>query len=118
MEDCPVGEKSVLEIGCGIGLASLVLNHCGVNITAIDYHSVVKAFLDENTHLNNDPDISFFHTSWNDQSPNILGLFDLIIGSDLLYEQEHPGNLTSFINQHAQKQSTVLIVDSRRGCSS
>jgi predicted nicotinamide N-methyase len=118
MEDYPVEGKSVLEIGCGIGLASLVLNHRGVNITATDYHPEVKAFLDENTHLNKDPDISFVRTSWQDHLPNALGLFDLIIGSDLLYEQGHPENLASFINQHAQKRSSVLIVDPRRGYSS
>lgn len=118
MEDYPVNGKSVLEIGCGIGLASLVLNHRGVNITATDYHPEVKSFLDENTHLNKDPDISFVRTSWDDHLPNDLGLFDIIIGSDLLYEQEHPENLASFINQHAQKESSVLIVDPRRGYSS
>jgi len=118
MEDYPVGEKSVLEIGCGIGLASLVLNHRGANITATDYHPEVKAFLDQNTHLNKDPDISFVRTSWDDQLPNALGLFDFIIGSDLLYEQEHPENLALFINRHAQKQSTVLMIDPRRGYSS
>lgn len=118
MEDYPVDGKSVLEIGCGIGLASLVLNHRGANITATDYHPEVKAFLDENTHLNKDPDISFVRTSWDDHLPNALGLFDLIIGSDLLYEQEHPENLASFINRHAQKKSSVLIVDPRRGYSS
>lgn len=118
MEDYPGSGKSVLEIGCGIGLASLVLNHHGADITATDYHPEVKAFLNENTHLNRYPDISFVRTSWDDQLPNALGLFDFIIGSDLLYEQEHPGNLASFINRHAQKESTVLIVDPRRGYSS
>lgn len=118
MEDYPVGGISVLEIGCGIGLASLVLNHRGANITATDYHPEVKAFLDENTHLNKDPDISFVRTSWEDTLPNALGLFDFIIGSDLLYEQEHPEYLASFINRHAQKQSKVLIVAPHRGYSS
>jgi ETFB lysine methyltransferase len=118
MEDYPVGGKRILEIGCGIGLASLVLNHRGANITATDYHPEVKAFLDENTLLNKDPAISFVRTSWDDQLPNALGMFDFIIGSDLLYEQEHPEHLASFIDRHAQKQSTVLIVDPRRGYSS
>lgn len=118
MEDYPLGAKSILEIGCGIGLASLVLNHRGANITATDYHPEVKAFLDENTQLNQDPDISFVRTSWDDHLPNALGLFDFIIGSDLLYEQEHPENLASFISRHAQKKSTVLIVDPRRGYTS
>ena len=31
-------DKRVLEIGCGIGLASLVLHKMGADITASDYH--------------------------------------------------------------------------------
>ncbi len=115
MEDYSVGGKSVLEIGCGIGLASLVLNHRGANITATDYYPEEKAFLDENTHLNQDPNISFVRTSWDNHLANALGPFDFIIGSDLFYEHKHPGNLASLINRHAQEQSTVLIVDPRRG---
>lgn len=119
MEDYPVSGKSILEIGCGIGLASLVLNHRGANITATDYHPEVKGFLDKNTQLNEDPDISFVRTAWEDLLPSSpLGLFDLIIGSDLLYEQEHPKQLAAFIDQHAQKQCTVLIVAPQRGYSS
>mgnify|MGYP001827496448 CR=1 FL=1 len=104
MEKFPVSGKSVLEIGCGIGLASLVLSHRGVDITATDYHREVKAILNENTHLNRDQDISFVRTSWNDQLPNALGLFDVIIGSDLLYEQEHPGNLASSSTETSKRR--------------
>ncbi len=104
MEDYNIDGISILEIGCGIGLASLVLNHRGANITATDYHPEVKAFLDENTHLNKDPNISFIRASWEDRLTKALGQFDLIIGSDLLYEQEHPENLASFINRHAKKK--------------
>lgn len=118
MEDYPVDGKTVLEIGCGIGLASLVLNHRGADITATDFHPEVKAFLDENTHLNKDPDIAFVRASWDDPVPSTLGLFDLIIGSDLLYEQEHPEKLASFINRHAHNESLIFIVDPQRGYSS
>ncbi len=61
-----------------------------------DYPVGEKSVLDEKTRLNKTPDISFVHASWNDHSPNTLGLFDLIIGNDLLYEQEHPEQLASF----------------------
>ena len=115
MEDYPIVGKRILEIGCGIGLASLVLNHRGADITATDYHPEVKEFLNKNTQLNEDPDISFIRTGWEDQGVNTLGAFDLLIGSDLLYEPNNPGILASFINQHAQQRSTVIIVDPGRG---
>ncbi len=117
MVDHSVEGKRILEVGCGIGLASLVLNHCGADITATDYHPEAEAFLKANTILNNDPDISFVRTAWGDQDTKALGLFDLIIGSDLLYEEEHAKNLASFINQHSQNRCTVLIIDPGRGHS-
>ena len=85
----PIAGKRILEIGCGVGLASLVLNHRGADITATDYHPEANNFLKKNTHLNEDPDISFIRTGWEDLSPNTLGFFDLLIGSDLLYERNN-----------------------------
>jgi len=43
-----------------------------------------------------------------------LGQFDLIIGSDLLYEDEHAVLLAEFIERHANKKCTVIIVDPGR----
>lgn len=115
MEDYPIEGKRILEVGCGIGLASLVLNRRGADITATDYHPEVETFLEENTLLNKDPEISFVRTAWADEASKALGLFDLIIGSDLLYEDDHANILASFINQHSQNQCEVLIIDPVRG---
>jgi predicted nicotinamide N-methyase len=104
----------ILEVGCGLGLASLVLNHRHADITATDYHPEAGRFLLENTRLNNDADIPFVRTSWTDVVSD-LGRFDLIIGSDLLYEREHSSVLAGFIDQHAKPRCTVLITDPGRG---
>jgi 2-polyprenyl-3-methyl-5-hydroxy-6-metoxy-1,4-benzoquinol methylase len=104
----------ILEIGCGIGLSSLMLNQRHDDITATDYHPEVEAFLARNTLLNNNKSIAFERVDWaNDQSK--LGLFDLIIGSDLLYEDEHIKLLGYFIQQHANQKCEVIIVDPGRG---
>ena len=109
-----VDNLKILEVGCGIGLASLLLNHRRANITATDYHPEVGAFLDVNTELNGDPLIPFVRTGWADVSSS-LGQFDLIIGSDLLYEKEHAILLSDFIDKHALVKSEVIIVDPGRG---
>ncbi len=107
-------DKRILEVGCGIGLASVLLNHLQANITATDYHPEVEAFLQRNTRLNDDPMMPFVRTSWADSATNI-GTFDLIIGSDLLYEDEHVEQLARFIVQHCKPECTVILVDPGRG---
>ena len=104
----------VLEVGCGIALASLVLNHRQADITATDYHPEVEHFLLENVRLNKGKTIPFVRTGWEDEETG-LGEFDLVIGSDLLYEKSHIELLAGFIDQHAKPHCEVLLVDPGRG---
>jgi ETFB lysine methyltransferase len=98
MLDFDIVGKRVLEVGCGIGLSSLLLNKRDCDITATDYHPEAGKFLAHNVALNNDKAIPFKRLDWADMN-NDLGKFDLIIGSDLLYEQEHIELLSKFINR-------------------
>lgn len=106
--------KRILEVGCGIALSSLLLNQRNADITATDYHPEAGNFLIENTRLNHDKDIPFIRTDWADENTG-LGLFDMIIGSDLLYEAEHVDLLSNFINQHAKAICEVILIDPGRG---
>lgn len=110
----PVGTKRVLEVGCGIALSSLLLNKQKADITATDYHPEVGKFLLRNTLLNQDGPINYEQTNWSNKQDS-LGLFDLIIGSDLLYENEHIELLANFIQAHANKNCEVILVDPGRG---
>ncbi|GAB5518447.1 MAG: methyltransferase domain-containing protein [Rhodothermales bacterium] len=114
MYDYEIEGQRILEVGCGIGLSSLVLNHRLADITATDYHPEAEQFLKANTSLNQLRDIPFVRTNWNDPPTN-LGQFDIIIGSDLLYERGHPAQLAAFVNQHANQACTVLVTDPGRG---
>lgn len=114
MFDYQLDGQRILEVGCGIGLTSLVLNHRQADISATDYHPEVEGFLLENTRLNHDRTIPFIRTGWGDKKSN-LGLFDLIIGSDILYEREHVDLLSTFIDQHAKPKCEVILVDPGRG---
>ena len=114
MFDYAIDGKRILEVGCGIGLSSLVLNHRQADITATDYHPEAERFLKENVSLNRGNVIPFVRTGWADEDSG-LGRFDLIIGSDLLYESEHVELLTGFIEQHANAHCEVVIVDPGRG---
>ncbi len=109
-----ISGKRILEVGCGIGLASLLLNIRGADISAMDYHPSAEAFLDRNVELNDGERIPFLQANWDDLETD-MGTFDLIIGSDLLYEDEHAASLARFIAQHAAPCATVVLIDPGRG---
>lgn len=106
--------KRILEIGCGMALVSHLLNTLDADITALDIHPVTAGFLSRNAALNNCKPISFVNASWSDKLPD-LGDFDLILGSDVLYEPRHIETLAPFLNLHARSRSEVVIVDPDRG---
>jgi len=109
-----IAGKRILEVGCGIGLASLLLNGRHADITATDHHPEVAAFLAENVRLNGGEAIPFERIGWEDPEGD-LGLFDVIIGSDVLYERAHVAALVAFIEQHAEPSCEVVLVDPGRG---
>jgi predicted nicotinamide N-methyase len=114
MSDFAIKDKHILEIGCGIGLTSLMLNQRNADITATDYHPEAGSFLEQNVILNKGRAIPFVQTGWADDL-SALGKFDLILGSDLLYEDEHADLLSQFIHQHSKPHCEVIIVDPGRG---
>jgi predicted nicotinamide N-methyase len=114
MQDYDITGLRILEVGCGIGLSSLVLNERLADITASDYHPEAEVFLQYNARLNNSRPIPFFRSAWGESCAGIAK-FDLIIGSDLLYQPDHAGMLSGFINQHAKAACSVIIVDPQRG---
>lgn len=114
MQHFNIGGKRILELGCGMALSSLVLNTRHADITATDIHPYAGQFLADNVRLNNGRKIPFLRTSWNDDSAG-LGLFDVIIGSDVLYERQHILLLAKFIVQHAKPGCEVMLVDPGRG---
>ena len=106
--------KRILEIGCGIALSSIVLHKMGMDITASDYHPLAKSFLDQNIIDNHLSPILYQAGNWETDNP-LLGKFDLIIGSDILYEPAHPNSVSRFINQHTSENASVIIIDPNRG---
>ena len=111
--DFDIAGKRILEIGCGIGLPSMLLNHRHADITATDYHPEAESFLNFNSDLNNEKLILFFLTDWKNVNC-LMGKFDLIIGSDILYEQNHVELLSDFIQRHANTSCEVIVVDPGR----
>jgi predicted nicotinamide N-methyase len=114
MADYKKDSMRILELGCGMALSSLLLNKQHADITATDYHPETGKFLERNTRLNEDPPIAYERVDWAGGQDS-LGLFDLIIGSDILYEDQHVALLANFIENHSKPSCKVVIVDPGRG---
>jgi predicted nicotinamide N-methyase len=113
MSSLAIDGRSILEVGCGLGLSSMVLKRRQADITASDHHPLAEEFLRHNTDLNDLPPIVFRNAPWEGPNPT-LGRFDLIIGSDLLYEREHPALLAAFLARHAKPAAQVILADPGR----
>jgi predicted nicotinamide N-methyase len=108
--------KRILELGCGIGLASLVLQRRGADVVASDIHPQAEPFLAYNAALNELPALHYRQLRWDLPLPT-LGRFDAIIASDVLYEREQVALLGDVIERHARPAAEVVITDPGRGHS-
>ena len=119
-----VAGQRILEIGCGLALASLVGHRRGNDMTASDCHPLAAGFLAANLLLNRLPPMKYRHGPWREtapasdaepEAPAALGRYDLIIGSDVLYERDADAILAGFIARHTERKAEVWIVDPNRG---
>jgi predicted nicotinamide N-methyase len=114
-------DERILEIGCGLALASLVSHRRGADITASDCHPLSASFLTENLRLNQLAPMRYRHGHWSASTAHpqplelVEGRFDLIIGSDLLYEPDDSASLAGFIARHAAPGALIWIIDPDRG---
>ena len=116
MSTIEIQDKRILELGCGLALSSLVLHRRGADVLASDHHPLAPMFLARNAGLNGMSTPNYIDLPWA-VANTTLGLFDLIIGSDVLYERDHAALLAAMILRHATPNGCVIITDPGRGNS-
>jgi len=109
----PLRGQRVLEIGCGLGLPSLLCARHGAQVETMDHHPEVASLLARNCQRNQIKSLTFHLTSFQN-AKTLLGTYDLILGSDILYEPDLYPQLEDFILRHAGQKCQVLIADPGR----
>ena len=105
--------KRVLELGCGLGLPAMTAAKLGAtSVTASDFHPDNEAFFLNNARLNGLDDIAYHRLDW--RQPDLPRPFDLVIGSDLIYEKQMIAPLASCARQLCAPGGTFILADPGR----
>ncbi|MBI3541748.1 MAG: methyltransferase domain-containing protein [Deltaproteobacteria bacterium] len=106
--------KTVLELGCGLALPSLVAAKLGAKVTATDFHPEVPDFLARNVGHNALTDANLVYKNYDWRKDESLGTFDFVVGSDILYEASHPKDVAKALAAHCTRGSHIILGDPGR----
>ena len=107
--------KSVIELGCGLGLPSIVVAKLGARVQATDFHPDTGEWLLHNA-SENKVTLVYQQLDWSrfltKQSP--LHRAPFVIGSDLLYEARHIPALVCTLDALCAHDGQAIISDPGR----
>jgi predicted nicotinamide N-methyase len=109
-------KKSGIEVGCGLGLPSILAAKIGSSILATDFHPDVPYWLEKNASLNQ-VRIPYAHWDWTNPEPGSeirLGTYDFVLASDVLYEKRHPADLVRALNRLIVPGGSIFLSDPGR----
>lgn len=80
--------RSLLELGCGVGLVAVAALRAGFDVTASDYYDDALQFTRLNAATNGLPEPKTMLLDWRNL-PEAIPAFDVVVGSDVLYERPY-----------------------------
>jgi SAM-dependent methyltransferase len=108
----PTAAPEVLELGCGLGLLSLVLAERGYAVTASDYEDDALAFVLENARRNGTPAPAVRYIDWRQEYADLRPMH--IVGAEITYEARNLAPIAAFIRRHLRADGSAVLVDRHR----
>lgn len=109
--------KSVLELGCGLAIPSILAAKAGACCTASDHHPDVPRFLRANVEQNQPCELKFVARA----EHSVIGAidemaagFDLVMASDVLYEQQLVETFAEDVTTYAKPRAKCVVADPGR----
>lgn len=107
-----VPNRRILELGSGIGVAGITAAAMGHDITLTEYDPDALNFLHANVDLNQCTQTTICRLDW--FNPQLEGQFDLIIGSEIVYQEKTVNALGKLFEKHLLPQGKVLLAQGVR----
>jgi predicted nicotinamide N-methyase len=107
---------TLLELGCGLGLPSLVAARQGYRVVASDYELPALEGVVYNAEKNGFSLDRVRVVDWRDP-PADLGTFDRVVAADVLYERHHPAALADVVKRSLVADGVALVADPGRAAA-
>ena len=107
-----VADRDVLEIGCGLGVAGIIAATCGARVTFSDYDADALCAAELNL-LVNCPSVRAEFLKWDFRDPPPR-TWDVILGSDVMYERRFAEPLSEFLLTALFDSGTALLAEPNR----
>jgi predicted nicotinamide N-methyase len=105
--------KTALELGCGVGLSTLAATTAGYDVLSTDYYEDALDVTRANVFRNLGTLARTRLVDWR-HFPDDLGRFDLVLASDVLYEQEYAALLPVILKRLLSPSGFALVADPGR----
>jgi ETFB lysine methyltransferase len=105
--------RSLLELGCGLGIVSVAAMRAGFDVLATDYYEDALRFTRANAWRNLRREPATRMVDWR-QRPSDLGTFDVIVAADVLYEMTYADLVADAMAAALAPKGTAIIADPGR----
>lgn len=116
VQSTEIAGKRAIELGCGLGLAGIAAGLSGAEVLFTDFMPKALDFADANARLNGLHNFATGILDW--EQPGLIEKFDLIMGSEILYDYFFHGSLIHLFRKIMKTDGTVLLADRKRLCTS
>ena len=105
--------KSMLELGCGLGLVTLAAMRAGFSVMATDYYEDSLLFTQANASRATGREPRTRMVDWRSM-PDDLGRFDLVVACDVLYEKPYAELVAQAMSDHCAPAGEMVMADPGR----
>lgn len=109
-----LGDRHAVELGCGVGLPSVIALARGADVVATDHYEAALDFTRYNALVNLGRELCTRVLDWHKPHTQNLGCFDLVLVADVLYERRNIAALTALIPTLLAPGGEVLLADPGR----
>jgi predicted nicotinamide N-methyase len=105
---------SAIELGCGVGLPTILALARGASVLATDHYEAALEFTIYNarTNLDLEPEVSAL--DWREPDTENIGAFDLVFAADVLYERKNAVALADLVPKLLAPGGEAIFADPRR----
>lgn len=109
-----LASKRAIELGCGVGLPTVVALARGAEVLATDHYEAALDFTLHNARTNLGRELETALIDWHVPDAQHLGSFDLVLAADVLYEHRNAPALADLAPRLLAPGGEALFADPRR----